>query len=772
MDEGEGDLDDFKDCKWPFGGNGKPEDVAIPSGAGCAQINDVLARADEKAGEFSFGGQAHVLPSTAGLFVDGVGSIPVPITAEQAEMLITQCEKSPFGHDFDTKMDENVRKSWQLEPDMVQLKNPLWKTGLDELTKTIALRLGYENIPLESTLYKLLMYGEGGHFVKHQDTEKKDGMIATLVVQLPSLHEGGDLVVHSKGKVRYRHDFGKSDGTAAYLPHYAVHYADSEHAVEKVTKGYRLVLVYSICLPKTMRHFKRDPDDGLIEELAEAIANIDPEDDDSFALLLGHNYTEKSIMDLGFGAFKGIDRARVGVLEGANAVVPTDKQLKLLIGKLSHDIFYETEYTNSRVFAHMNSITWYSMAGEALGSTRNLLSTLNFLNPSQEMLVELWMPHGICKRGGYTGNEGPTKSTVYCTYAIIAWPAALHTEKTLEYMPEDVGVELLSAQKSTDAAVLRDFLENLNARLEGQGKVAWYSYRDDVSVKFCRTLCELLVAAGDSELVNFFFSKLCPSLDGLEDNESLIQPMISIVRAFDWNDIGQVILKTFGEFVSRRGEILGASNLEMNLKVVTGLDNGAAKQALLKLAAEKAACFPKDGLCLDGPVELLLEHAIRCEDKTIFDSVVNVFKEVDASLLEYVATTISQSIRDMDPTNERYPVLASIVSKRIEWLKSQIEVLDKPFTWEMSDAEFSDNVKVQAFLRGPAVSMKMTKSVHKFKGFQDARNCAADWMRNNQRNASFEMQASSTSGNAIVTITKTRKWYTGCQRNCTGTRRS
>ncbi|KAE9318668.1 hypothetical protein PF008_g18454 [Phytophthora fragariae] len=137
----------------------------------------------------------------------------------------------------------------------------------------------------------------------------------------------------------------------------------------------------------------------------------------------------------------------------------------------------------------------------------------------------------------------------------------------------------------------------------------------------------------------------------------------------------------------------------MNLKVVTGLDNGAAKQALLKLAAEKAACFPKDGLCLDGPVELLLEHAIRCEDKTIFDSVVNVFKEVDASLLEYVATTISQSIRDMDPTNERYPVLASIVSKRIEWLKSQIEVLDKPFTWEMSDAEFSDNAKVQAFLR-------------------------------------------------------------------------
>lgn len=34
-------------------------------------------------------------------------------------------------------------------------------------------------------------------------------MIATLVVQLPSLHEGGDLVVYRGGDVRYRHDFGK-----------------------------------------------------------------------------------------------------------------------------------------------------------------------------------------------------------------------------------------------------------------------------------------------------------------------------------------------------------------------------------------------------------------------------------------------------------------------------------------------------------------------------------------------------------------------------------
>ncbi|KAG3049888.1 hypothetical protein PI124_g24153 [Phytophthora idaei] len=161
---------------------------------------------------------------------------------------------------MDTKRDDNVRKSWQLEPNLIEFKNPLWKNGIEGLSKVIADRLGYKDIPLKCVPYKLLVYGEGGHFVKHQDTEKEEGMIATLVVQPPSTHEGGDLVVYRDGEVKYRHDFGKLDGTAAYLPHYAVHYADAEHALEKVTKGYRLALVYSICLPPTMRHLERQFD--------------------------------------------------------------------------------------------------------------------------------------------------------------------------------------------------------------------------------------------------------------------------------------------------------------------------------------------------------------------------------------------------------------------------------------------------------------------------------------------------------------------------------
>ncbi|KAI9998878.1 hypothetical protein PInf_003538 [Phytophthora infestans] len=196
--------DAFDDNKWPFGCEGELEDVVTPSGAGSSEVSKLLARADADAGEFSFGGIADTLPVAPGLFVDGLGAISTPLFAEQAENLIALCEKSPFGHNMDTKMDDNVRKSWQLQPNLVKFKNPLWQTGIKNLSKNVATRLGYREVLLKCLLYKLLVYGEGGHFVKHQDTEKEDGMIATLVVQPPSTHEGGDLVVYRDGEVKHR----------------------------------------------------------------------------------------------------------------------------------------------------------------------------------------------------------------------------------------------------------------------------------------------------------------------------------------------------------------------------------------------------------------------------------------------------------------------------------------------------------------------------------------------------------------------------------------
>ncbi|RMX62504.1 hypothetical protein DD238_007732 [Peronospora effusa] len=317
--------------KWPFGGEGERDDVPVPKGEVCAKISKLVGLADENAGEYSFGGQADTLPVDPGLFVDSLRTISLPLVEKQVKKLIAKCEKSPYGHNMEIKIDESVRKSWQLQPDQVEIKNPSWEKGLDKLTEIIANRLGYKGIPLQCKLYKVLVYEEGGHFCIHRDTEKEDGMIATLVVQPPSTHEGGDLVVYHY-KEEHRHDFGKADGTAAYLPHFAVHYADAEHYLKKVTKGFRLAMVYSICLPAAMHHLRKDPTWTVPDALSVAISQMENE---SFALFLSHHYTKKSIGDFGCAALKGVDRARFQALEVANSRVSDDKKLRFFIVKMS-----------------------------------------------------------------------------------------------------------------------------------------------------------------------------------------------------------------------------------------------------------------------------------------------------------------------------------------------------------------------------------------------------------------------------------------------------
>ena len=53
-----------------------------------------------------------------------------------------------------------------------------------------ALSRGAREVEVSAELYKLLVYEKGGFFLSHRDTEKAPGMFATLVISLPSSHEG------------------------------------------------------------------------------------------------------------------------------------------------------------------------------------------------------------------------------------------------------------------------------------------------------------------------------------------------------------------------------------------------------------------------------------------------------------------------------------------------------------------------------------------------------------------------------------------------------
>ena len=93
-----------------------------------------------------------------------------------------------------------------------------------------------------------MVYEKGGHFLKHRDTEKDQKMFGTLVIQPPSSHTGGELVIYENDGISHRIcDFGQIAKKNASTFQFAAHYADLEHELRDIKSGYRLALVYSLC---------------------------------------------------------------------------------------------------------------------------------------------------------------------------------------------------------------------------------------------------------------------------------------------------------------------------------------------------------------------------------------------------------------------------------------------------------------------------------------------------------------------------------------------
>ncbi|CAJ2512875.1 Uu.00g009940.m01.CDS01 [Anthostomella pinea] len=323
-------------------------DHGMPLGQGHGPLHDLgllLGQAPTERVEFSFGGEIDFLPAAPGLSIDGLGHIALPVVEDaQAEAIMRVCEQSPFGHGLETRTDTSVRNSWELDPAKVSIHNPAWGAGIDIAAMMIADKLGVPNVPISLHLYKFLLYKEGGHFAKHRDT-KEDDMFATLVVQLPSEHQGGELVVYRDDAAEpVRHDFGQAAGKSAYACHYAVHYADAEHAVTPITRGYRLALVYSICWPRSSAQpaETRDINKQLKTDMAETLTAV-ARTGRSFHLFFDHAYTTKTIEALGIAGLKGIDRSRMAVLSEINAAAPGDARFAFFIAEAEmHANFYGT----------------------------------------------------------------------------------------------------------------------------------------------------------------------------------------------------------------------------------------------------------------------------------------------------------------------------------------------------------------------------------------------------------------------------------------------
>ena len=133
-----------------------------------------------------------------------------------------------------------MRDTWQITPDLVTLGGLAWKATLGAVLDDVRDGLGLPpTTRLRAELHAMLIYGKGQFFLPHQDSEKDDAMVGTLVVSLPSAHVGGELIVEHGGEsVTYR--------TSKQDLSFVAFYADCRHEVKPVTSGYRVTLTFNL----------------------------------------------------------------------------------------------------------------------------------------------------------------------------------------------------------------------------------------------------------------------------------------------------------------------------------------------------------------------------------------------------------------------------------------------------------------------------------------------------------------------------------------------
>jgi predicted 2-oxoglutarate/Fe(II)-dependent dioxygenase YbiX len=404
------------------------EGIAMPGI--CGELAELLSTV-QRPGDFFASGRLELLPPR--LTVDGVGQIALPLLPVQAEQLIALAERAPYGRGAATIVDTSVRRTWQIGPDRVRLDGKHWQATLDGAVALAAEGLGVDE-PVSAELYKLLIYDKGSFFVRHRDTEKAPGMFATLVLALPSLSSGGELVVRHKER-EARLDLANDDPSEMA---FAVFYADCVHEVLPITAGCRATLIYNLVRkskggalgpPSYERETARAK--ALLEEWGNG--KTAPEDDvpEKVIYPLEHAYT---LAELDFANLKGVDAAVAALLKSAAPHAGCDLHLALVSieesGSADYNDSYRSRYRGSdddddefeagEVFERFEYLTEWRRADRepvALGAIPieegevSPPDALQDMKPDEEHFHEA------------TGNAGASFERTYRRAALVLWPS-------------------------------------------------------------------------------------------------------------------------------------------------------------------------------------------------------------------------------------------------------------------------------------------------------------------------------------------------------------
>jgi len=302
---------------------------------------------DRQFGKTAVAATAAAEPGILDLGVVGVGDITLPITTARAKRLRELAAPAKYGKGTETLTDASVRDTWEVPRQSVQVKwGREFEAVLDSIRDDLSLP---PTCTLRPELHSLLVYERGQFFLPHQDSEKHDGMVATLVVVLPHRHTGGELLIGSgKEKVAVRGDERKLV--------FAAFYADTHHEVKPVRTGTRICLTFNLVLEGGTRPSATGSAADLDEierHLREHFATPVPQNPyarervvpDRLLYFLAHEYTERG---LDWDRLKGEDAIVAGLLGDAAQQAGCRTMLALTEVHETWDAYPEREYHRSR----------------------------------------------------------------------------------------------------------------------------------------------------------------------------------------------------------------------------------------------------------------------------------------------------------------------------------------------------------------------------------------------------------------------------------------
>jgi hypothetical protein len=358
-------------------------------------------------------------------------------------------------------------------------------------------------------------------------------MFGTLIIQLPSIYTGGELVVQHK-ETKKIYDLAKDN---EFQFQFIAFFADCEHELKPVTSGHRLCLVYNMIHPGTGAL----PTPVNYTDAVARVANLLKiwEEDTSWpskvAILLDHKYTKAG---LSFAALKGSDLAKAEILRKAREQADFDVHLVLIT-------YHESGYPADGYNSHQMEIThtdieadnWISMADNSLANFPGLTFDKTEIFP--EDYIKDSGPTRQQKEA--TGNEGTHIDRWYESAALIIWPRGRRWN-ILAKIGKAVGPlkqmvdNYIAKKEPVDSPAWKDCVRIATMILDQFNSTTTYEMYDFYSKErpWNQEMTSVVIALKDVNLCHDYITKCIP----FQLNTDTGRQVASLCDAFGWEKIG------------------------------------------------------------------------------------------------------------------------------------------------------------------------------------------------------------------------------------------